>query len=123
MESAGKPDALQTLREVPSARPLRGSVWSAWSLLPLSHAVHGESAVELSELRWTWSAEFIPLPAEWRGPEGSGLKSALLNSTAVGVGGGPVYGEANRRILNCQIYFFVRTFRVTIGRLALLTTR
>src|SRR5437867_7755888 len=43
VESAGKPDALQTLREVPGARPLRGSVWSAWSLLPLLHAVQGEN--------------------------------------------------------------------------------
>ena len=40
-----------------------------------------------------------------------------------GVGGGSVYGEPKRRILNCQIYFLVRALRVTIGRLALLTTR
>src|SRR6266581_3516794 len=43
----------------------------------------GSTAVELSELRQTWSAEFIPLPADLRVPRGSGLKSALLNSTAV----------------------------------------
>src|ERR1043166_570173 len=41
------------------------------------------TAIELSELRWTWSAEFIPLPADLAEPEGGGLKSALLNSTAV----------------------------------------
>src|SRR5437867_13149812 len=45
MESAGQPDALQTLRGVSGARPLRDSVWSAWSLLPLSHAVHGKAPV------------------------------------------------------------------------------
>src|SRR5206468_7624419 len=46
------------------------------------------TAIELSELLRTWSAEFIPLPAHLRVPWGSGLKSALLNSTAVGAGRG-----------------------------------
>src|SRR5438477_3743976 len=41
------------------------------------------TAVELSLLRRTWSAEFIPLPADLHVPRGGGLKSALLNSTAV----------------------------------------
>src|ERR1044071_2462992 len=36
-----------------------------------------------TELRWTWSAEFIPLPADLPEPEGGGLKSALLTPTAV----------------------------------------
>ena len=44
----------------------------------------GSTAVELSQLRRTWSAEFIPLPADLHVPRGGGLKSALLNSTAVG---------------------------------------
>src|SRR5438552_3643211 len=41
------------------------------------------TAIELSGLLRTWSAEFIPLPAHLRVPWGSGLKSALLNSTTV----------------------------------------
>src|SRR5438552_9276648 len=41
------------------------------------------TAIELSELLRTWSAEFVPLQAHLRVPWGSGLKSALLNSTAV----------------------------------------
>ena len=45
------------------------------------------TAVELSELRWTWNAEFIPLPADLRELEGSGLKSTHLNSMAVEVQG------------------------------------
>src|SRR5436190_21104941 len=45
----------------------------------------GPTAVELSQLLRTWSAEFIPLPADLHVPRGGGLKSALLNSTAVGV--------------------------------------
>src|SRR5213079_305154 len=48
------------------------------------------TSVELSQLRRTWSAEFIPLPADLHVPRGGGLKSALLNSTAVGVRGGLV---------------------------------
>src|SRR5947208_9043652 len=48
----------------------------------------GPTAVELSQLRRTWSAEFIPLPADLHVPRGGGLKSALLNSTALGAGGG-----------------------------------
>src|SRR5205814_9047210 len=43
----------------------------------------GSTAGELSQLRRTWSAEFIPLPADLHVPRGGGLKSALLNSTAV----------------------------------------
>src|SRR5438093_9246268 len=43
---------------------------------------------ELTELRRTWSAEFIPLPADLRVPRGSGLKSALLKPTAVVPGRG-----------------------------------
>src|SRR5438874_11680986 len=42
----------------------------------------GSTAVELSQLRRTWSAEFIPLPADLHVPRGGGLKSALLNSRA-----------------------------------------
>src|SRR2546423_13566188 len=45
--------------------------------------VYSPTAVELSQLRRTWSAEFIPLPADLHVPRGGGLKSALLNSTAV----------------------------------------
>src|SRR5205814_9910061 len=41
------------------------------------------AAVELSQLRRTWSAEFIPLLADLHVPRGGGLKSALLNSRAV----------------------------------------
>src|SRR6266536_5048479 len=41
------------------------------------------TAVELSELQRTWSADFSPLPEELPQPEGGGLKSALLNSRAV----------------------------------------
>src|SRR5437762_12018355 len=44
------------------------------------------TAVELSELRGTWSADFSPLPADLAKPEGGGLKFALLNSTAVAAG-------------------------------------
>src|SRR5947208_7841656 len=46
------------------------------------------TAVELNQLRRTWSAEFIPLPADLHVPRGGGLKSALLSSTAVGSGRG-----------------------------------
>src|SRR5438552_17881291 len=53
----------------------------------------GSTAIELSELLRAWSAEFIPLPAHLRVPWGSGLKSALLNSTAVGPGRGGTFGE------------------------------
>ena|ERR1041385_5610069 len=48
----------------------------------------GSTGIELSRLRWTWSAEFIPFPADFPVPWASGLKSALLNSTAVGLGRG-----------------------------------
>src|SRR2546427_1211518 len=34
-ESAGRPDAVQTLRGTPRHLARRASVWSAWSLLPL----------------------------------------------------------------------------------------
>src|SRR5437763_1029963 len=52
------------------------------------------TAVELSQLRQTWSAEFIPLPADLHVPRGGGLKSALLNSTAVQPG--PLPSDAER---------------------------
>ena len=41
------------------------------------------TAVELSELRRTWSAEFMPLLSDLPEPEGSGVKSAHFNSKAV----------------------------------------
>jgi len=41
------------------------------------------TAIELSELREDRSADFSPLPAVLHGLERGGLKSALLNSTAV----------------------------------------
>ena len=44
------------------------------------------TAIELSELRQDRSADFSPLPAVLAGPERGGLKSALLNSMAVGPG-------------------------------------
>ena len=40
----------------------------------------GPSGIELSKLRQDRSADFSPLPAVPGAPEGSGLKSALLNS-------------------------------------------
>src|SRR5438128_2202770 len=43
----------------------------------------GPTGIELSELRQDRSAHFSPLPALLSGPEGSGVKSALLNSMAV----------------------------------------
>src|SRR5216110_1320624 len=46
------------------------------------------TAIELSELRQDRSADFSPLPAVLAGPESGGLKSALLNSMAVGTGRG-----------------------------------
>src|SRR5437773_1625955 len=46
----------------------------------------GSTAIELSELRQDRSADFSPLPAVLAGPERGGLKSALLNSMAVGTG-------------------------------------
>ena len=52
-------------------------------LLPCRRRGPGSNGIELSELRQDRSAEFRPLPALSRGPEGSGLKSALLNSMAV----------------------------------------
>src|SRR5438552_17905557 len=55
------------------------------------------TAIELSELLRTWSAEFIPLPAHLRVPWGSGLKSALLNSTAVHPG--PLPSDGRGRIV------------------------
>src|SRR5437773_152505 len=48
----------------------------------------GSTAIELSELRQDRSADFSPLPAVLAGPERGGLKSALLNSMAVGTGRG-----------------------------------
>src|SRR5881397_3943644 len=48
----------------------------------------GSTAIELSELRQDRSADFSPLPAVLAGPERGGLKSALLNSMAVGSGRG-----------------------------------
>src|SRR5438093_9730922 len=44
------------------------------------------SVIELSESRQDRSADFSPLPAVLAGPDRSGLKSALLNSMAVGSG-------------------------------------
>src|SRR5207253_1369720 len=52
----------------------------------------GPTGIELSELRQDRSADFSPPPALLSGPAGSGLKSALLNSMVVGVGGGSVHG-------------------------------
>src|SRR6266566_8963836 len=54
--------------------------------LPSDGRGSGCTAIELRELRQDRSADFSPLPAVLGGPEGSGLKSALLNSTAVGSG-------------------------------------
>src|SRR6266516_2476922 len=48
----------------------------------------GSTGMELSELRQDRSADFSPLPAVLAGPERGGLKSALLNSMAVGPGKG-----------------------------------
>src|SRR5947207_16015009 len=59
-----------------------------WDMFKRSGRGPGNTAVELSLLRRTWSAEFIPLPADLPVPRGGGLKSALLNSTAVGLGKG-----------------------------------
>ena|SRR5437867_5673207 len=59
-----------------------------FSLTPLPGEV-GRTGIELSELRQDRSADFSPLPAVLAGPERGGLKSALLNSMAVGgIGGG-----------------------------------
>ena len=44
----------------------------------------GGTGIELSELRQERSADFSPLSAVLAGPERGGLKSALLNSMAVG---------------------------------------
>src|SRR6266566_1844369 len=49
---------------------------------------NGSTAVELSESQLDRSADFSPLPPVLGAPEGSGLKSALLNSMAVGNGRG-----------------------------------
>ena len=49
---------------------------------------NGSTGIELSELRQDRSADSSPLPAVWAGPERGGLKSALLNSMAVGNGRG-----------------------------------
>jgi len=57
----------------------------------------GPTAVESSKLRWTRSAEFIPLPPDSPSPQGRGLKSALLNSTAVGAGAGAHPGPRGKR--------------------------
>ena len=46
----------------------------------------GSTAIELRELRQDRSADFSPLPSILSGLEGCGLKSALLNSMAVGRG-------------------------------------
>src|SRR5207247_3786660 len=46
------------------------------------------TGIELNELRQDRSADFSPLPAVLAGPERGGLKSALLNSIAVGTGRG-----------------------------------
>src|SRR5438128_3259487 len=54
---------------------------------PLLGGARG-TGIELSELRQDRSADFTPLSALLSGPEGSGLKSVLLNSMAVGVRGG-----------------------------------
>jgi len=52
----------------------------------LLNAPHpGPTGIELSELRQDRSADFSPLPALLSAPEGGGLKSALLNSMAVGL--------------------------------------
>ena len=48
----------------------------------------GSTAIELSELRQDRSPDFSPLPAVLHGLERGGLKSALLNSMAVGTGRG-----------------------------------
>src|SRR5438477_8117533 len=57
------------------------------------------TAVELSLLRRTWSAEFIPLPADLHVPRGGGLKSALLNSTAMLPDPPPVTSRGEREKL------------------------
>ena len=54
------------------------------------------TAVELGALRARRSADFSPPPAVSPGRQGSGLKSALLNSTAVGVRG------ASAAAVNCR---------------------
>ena len=54
-----------------------------FSLAPLPGEVGG-TGIELSELRQDRSADFSPLPSVLAGPERGGLKSALLNSMAVG---------------------------------------
>ena len=46
------------------------------------------TGIELSNLRHDRSADFSPLPAVLAGPERGGLKSAILNSMAVGSGRG-----------------------------------
>ena len=66
----------------PTPSPSQEGSNTGWPV-PLLGGVRG-TAVELSQLRGTWSAEFIPLPADLHVPRGGGLKSALLNSTAVG---------------------------------------
>ena len=48
----------------------------------------GGIAIELGAVRARRSADFSPPPAVSPGRQGSGLKSALLNSMAVGAGGG-----------------------------------
>jgi hypothetical protein len=52
----------------------------------LNHTSPGQrpTGIELSKLRQDRSADFSPLPAVLAGPERGGLKSALLNSMAVG---------------------------------------
>ncbi len=66
-----------SLRDAGAGRgPSRGASSQNDPTLP------GPTAIELSELRQKWSADFSPPPAVLGGPERSGLKSALLNSTA-----------------------------------------
>src|SRR5256885_11988568 len=69
-------------------------------LLPCGRRGPGSTTVELSQLRRIWSAEFIPLPADLHVPRGGGLKSALLNSTAVTALGRPLQ---RRRVLKRKI--------------------
>ena len=57
--------------------------------VPLLGGVRG-TAVELGTVRARRSADFSPPPAVSPGRQGSGLKSALLNSMGVGVRGGLV---------------------------------
>src|SRR5437773_8363632 len=52
------------------------------------HPHPGPTGIELRELRQVRSADFSPLPAVLAGRERGGLKSALLNSMAVGPGRG-----------------------------------